>query len=267
MAFWLSTNRSGPCAVVTKYPSLVGDRQPLVARRDEAQFLGRPLVQLKAQRHRHRRLDPAAVDFAVPLRRMAVATREEHARHINGKEDPRPRRQVADVDVAAVLARRRRPQPPGFARPHTHDTAERFVRDADVVAEDALIPHHLVVVDVRLREVLRQQPKVGNDAVPAPTLVLQVQDLHLQRVPRLRAVDKDRPGQRMDRVKRERRHVRIGGLRRELARRCLQRLKDDRVARRDRQARRQCIVPKRMRLRIVKMMGSHDSSFQDVDGC
>jgi hypothetical protein len=53
------------------------------------------------------------------------------------------------------------------------------------------------VADIRLREVLGQQPETGNDTGPAPFQRLQAEDFDIENVTGLGALDVDRPGKRV----------------------------------------------------------------------
>src|SRR4029079_177155 len=61
-------------------------------------------------------LDRAPADLALALREVAVAEREQRARDVDREEEPRAATELADVDVAAGLARRERPEPVGGVR-------------------------------------------------------------------------------------------------------------------------------------------------------
>src|SRR5262245_34916698 len=96
------------------------------AARGEKTQLGQPgaLDQAESQRHRHRRFDAGAIDLTVALRGVAVAAREQCAVHEYGQIEMRPWREMADVDVAAVLAWRDGREPSVLARRDTHHAAE-----------------------------------------------------------------------------------------------------------------------------------------------
>jgi len=79
---------------------------------------------------------------------------------------------VADIDVSAVPARRRRVEPPLLGRRDAHHTAERLERDRDAVVEDAGAAVEGVVMDVRLQEVVGSRPLPGI-TVSSPALVLE----------------------------------------------------------------------------------------------
>ena len=56
------------------------------------------------------------------------------------------------------------------------------------------------MVDVRLGEVVGEQPEPGNHAVPAPAAVLERDDLDHQHVAGLGAADRDRAVERVDQL-------------------------------------------------------------------
>ena len=68
-----------------------------------------PLISSTLQMDPARHFDRAAEgDFAVALAEMQIAHRKPGARHIDREKHPRPTRQILDVAVAAMLARRDR---------------------------------------------------------------------------------------------------------------------------------------------------------------
>ncbi len=84
---------------------------------------------------------------------------------------------------------------------HAHRPAERLDRNADAGAELGRVAlGEVEVPDHGLGELARrQQPEAGDDAGEAPVGQLEVEDLDRQRVARPRALDRDRPGERVDR--------------------------------------------------------------------
>jgi len=84
--------------------ALVGYGEFLFGWCGEAQFGDvRALEQLEAQSHRHRRLDSGSVHFAVALRRVAVAAREQRAGNQHREQHLCAGREVANVNIAAAL--------------------------------------------------------------------------------------------------------------------------------------------------------------------
>src|SRR6185436_13011835 len=65
----------------------------------------RTLVEMELERRRERDLDCSAVDFAVPLRGVAVAGIEERAVVEDRKIERRARDHVTEIDVAAPFGR------------------------------------------------------------------------------------------------------------------------------------------------------------------
>ena len=67
--------------------SLIGNRELFPRRRNETQFGDVcPLLQAQSQGHRHRRFNACAIDLAVALCRVAVATGEECTGHQDWKK-------------------------------------------------------------------------------------------------------------------------------------------------------------------------------------
>ena len=71
-------------------------------------------------------------------------------------------------------------------------------------------------MQVGFGKIVWQQAKAGDYAVPAPALVLQVENLHLQRIAGLGAIHVDRAVERVDGVEAQRCHISAGGARRNL---------------------------------------------------
>ena len=77
----------------------------------EARHPARRLPQAEPHRHDGLDLDAGAADLAVALREVDVAEREQRAGHVHRQQQRRAGDEPADVEVAAGLARRDRPQP------------------------------------------------------------------------------------------------------------------------------------------------------------
>ena len=78
----------------------------------EARHPPRRLAKAEPDRHRRVDLDPRAADLAVALREVDVAEREQRAGYVHRQEQRRAGDEPADVEVAAGLAGRDRPQAP-----------------------------------------------------------------------------------------------------------------------------------------------------------
>ena len=94
--------------IVHRYPGGREVRAARARRRLPAGDGRLPAVASQADAHGRRAagLDRRDADLAVALGEVQVADREHRARHVHGKEQPAAGLQVADVHVAAVLARR-----------------------------------------------------------------------------------------------------------------------------------------------------------------
>src|SRR5436305_15321428 len=109
----------------------------------------------------------------------------------------RTRSQVTNVDVARVLPWRDGRESSRLTRPNTHDTAERLVGNANILAKFAVVSN-IVVMYIRLRKVLAQQTNSGNNAIPAPSLVLDTDDINHQSVPAFRSFSIHSTGTRVN---------------------------------------------------------------------
>ena len=198
----------------------------------EARHPARRLAQPEPDGHGGGDLDPRPADLAVALREVDVAEREERAGDVHGQEQRRARDEPADVEVAAVLARRHRPQPRGR---HGREGGLRQVagdgaaggadallagalplhqlvgrRDADHAGVDAgghrdprqlsgarVRPVELPADEERLGEEVGEEAEAGDDPVHAEVRGLVPDELDLEHVARLCPLDVHRPGQRV----------------------------------------------------------------------
>ena len=156
----------------------------------------------------HRRLDRGPADLAVALGRVAVADREPGAVVEDRQEQRRAGGQVAGVHVAAVDVGRDRRERPGPGR-DAQLAAERDDRDADAGEELRPLPDRRQARDLvgRIRELVREQPETRDRRRPAPVGRLEVEQLDLERVAGLRAVDRDGPVDLVDAREVERRDL------------------------------------------------------------
>ena len=169
------------------------------------------------------------------------------------------RGEVADVDVAAVLARRNRVQPSRLARRHAHHAAERLVGDDDVLAEHAAGAGQRVVMQVRRAEVVGQQAEAreARRSSPSPCASARRPAPRARRRARRRGTNTG-PVSGWIGSKLSVASAADFDLRRDLPGAGFQRLEDHRVAGLDLDARRQGLVPERVRLAIVESVRGHD---------
>ena len=142
------------------------------------------LTDTDANRDLHARLDCAAADLAVALRRMPVADRQERAVDADRQEERRPDGQVAHVEIPSELrGRQDRVRPrrlgatpivPGNGR-HGTVTPSAYRTTPPLDVRDP---------QPRSREVIGEQPESGHDPGPSPYVGLDLEDLHLERVAR-----------------------------------------------------------------------------------
>src|SRR5947209_3890635 len=111
----------------------------------------------------------------------------------------RTRSQVTNVDVARVLPWRDGRESSRLTRPNTHDTTERLVGNANILAKFAVVSN-FVVMYIRLRKVLGQQTKSGNDGIPAPSLVLDTDNIDHQSVAGFRSFHIHWTGKRVNKL-------------------------------------------------------------------
>ena len=176
---------------------MIGDR----ARRDVARRAQpRALHQLELQRHVDRAFDRRAADLAVALRRMRVADREQRALDLDRQVELDAFGDVARVHVAADVARRndavqarlgRRDADGSGEGPQRHAPARPVHRRREA---GVVVP----VMQPRVGELVGEQAEARDVAGPAPARRAQRQHRDLERVARLRAVDLDRAGDRVD---------------------------------------------------------------------
>src|SRR5262249_34779494 len=173
------------------------------------------LQHIEAQAELKWALDAGNAHLAIALRGVAVAGREQRPRHIHRQMQLRADVQVPRVDIAAALIGGQHVVRARLVERHAHRAAERLDGDVDILAQRRrLAVGQVEVADVRLREILRQQPQPRDDPGPTPVERLQAQNLDLQDITRLGALDVDRPGQRVEPVEiqaaqRRRRHARL----------------------------------------------------------
>ena len=213
--------------------------RPVLRRRDRA-----ILVQREPQRGVHRGLDPCHADLSVALRGVSIAAAEEGAVDLYRQKQRRPADELARVQVAAERSWRHHRLLARTRRAHAHGSEEGRDRDGDVVPQIRHVAaREIEDLQVRIGEVVRQQPEAGQDRRPAPALRMQVDDLDRERMAGLGAVDGDRASERVDTVPIEQ-GDRIGRrLRRDLVVAHVARVHDDRVAARNRQHRLVVRVP------------------------
>ena len=108
------------------------------------------------------------------------------------------RTKFAHIHVAAERAGRAGAKFAVFARSHAHDAAERAQRYRRGVkrAGDAALEDPME--KMRLREAILQESEARDHAGPAPPLMRHFQDVDLQYIAGLGALNEDRSGQRVD---------------------------------------------------------------------
>ena len=150
---------------------------------------------IEADSHGHRRFDPGSAYFAVALGGVAITDRKQRLWNQNWKPRRRSGDEILCVDVSGVLPRGKRVEPPGFGRSHPDDTGKGCCRDGDVADGIAAFGAiELPVSDEWGLEFIGEQSEVRYVAALAPSLVLDVEDLHLQHVPRFGSPHCDRSG-------------------------------------------------------------------------
>ena len=83
-------------------------------------------------------------------------------------------------------------------RSHAEHAAERRERDADAGKQLAMLAVQAGDPQRRIGELFRQQPEVREDPGPSPLGGLEFEELDLERVARLGALDEDRPADLVD---------------------------------------------------------------------
>ena len=232
----------------------------------------------QAHRDRTGELDPGAAHLAVALREVEIADREQRAGHRDGQQQPAARDQLPDVEVAAQLPRRDRPQPArsrrrqGRLRERVGDGPARrrdrllarvnrrqqLVRRGHADHASERVPGHgdtgqlrrprdadgdLPGDDVRVREEIGQEPEAGDDRRHAGVRGLVREELDLEHVARLRALDMDRAGERVAEPEVEATGVRVGAAGRQLASDAVLALEPQLLARPDAERRLEIGVP------------------------
>src|SRR5437879_3904114 len=217
-----------------------------------------PFREAEAERDPSHHLDRGDAHLAVALRRMGVADAEQGAVHPHRQEERGAGDQVLHVHVAAVLPWRHRAVRSGLVERDAHHAGKRRERHRDVatharVRAVAEIPDR----EVRLRELgLRHEAAARTDRGPAERGGgLHVEDLDREHVTALGAPDAHRPCQRVTAERAAAEDVGVRGRRRVVAVGRVARVEDHRVARIDREARRQRVVPLPVNRVAIEMMG------------
>ena len=196
-------------------------------------------------------LDAHAADLAVALGEVDVARGEERPLDVDRQVERRAGDEPPDVEVAARLPWRDRPQAGGGERrvglvgriggdrqPRRADrllpcALLRHQRPGGGDAEDARVHHRghrdarervraggavcdLPLHEVRIREEVREEAEPGHDPVDAEVRGLVAEDLDGEEVAGLRALDRDRPGQGMSCAEAEPPAVGVGARARQL---------------------------------------------------
>jgi hypothetical protein len=183
--------------------------------------------------------------FSVALRGVRVADREQRTGHLDRQIELGALGDVAHVHVAADVARRNDAVQPRFGERDADGAAHRLEWHAAARPVhrglEALVD--LPVVQVRIGELIGQQPEARDVAGPAPARRLERQHGDLQRVARRGALDEHRPGDRVDAREVELDQIGRGRLAVQLARGGIDGLEVHHLAGRDAQRRRERVVP------------------------
>ena len=160
----------------------------------------RAFEQLEAHRHDHWRFYASHADFALPLRRVAVASGEQRAIDQNRQPDGRADGHIADIQIAAIRPWRKGAEAPRFLGRHAQHAGMRLIGQTDMV--DLRRPNRLAIdaplMKVGVVKIFRQQAHARAMRRPAPAFVPQIEDVNLQRIAGLRPFDPDRAVQRMN---------------------------------------------------------------------
>src|SRR5260370_14310187 len=108
---------------------------------------------------------------------MAVATGEERPWYKDREECPAAGGKMADVNIACIFAWRNGVKSSSFTWPYPHHTTEWLVGNMNILPEFTGSLTQLLLMQVRLREVLRQQSRTREDRVPAPPLMRYTYEL------------------------------------------------------------------------------------------
>src|SRR5260221_2526824 len=173
-----------------KIATFVRDGELLAGRRNETQFGNiRALSEGEGQRHGHQGFYACPVDLAIALRRMAVPAGEQCTRNQHREEHFRARSKVANVNIASIFPWWDGRKASWFARPDSNHATEWLVRDQNIRSKFAIRISYFVMMQVRLGKIIGEQAEAGYNAVPAPALVLDADDIDLQSVAWFRALD------------------------------------------------------------------------------
>ena len=227
-----------------------------------------PLDKFELERHVDRAFDGRAADLAVALCRMGIADREDRAIDLDRQIQLRAFGNVADVHIAAHIARRDDAVQARLRGGDPNRSAHGLERHAPAGAvHDRCLKAGVVVpvVQVRVGELVGEQAEAGDVAGPAPARGAKGQYRDLERIARLRAIDVDRPGDRIDAPEIEFCEVAGGGVFGELPGGCVQRFELDALARRDLQLGRKRVIPAVVDMfavdRVLVMVFAHGLSY------
>ena len=107
------------------------------------------LAHIKAHGDGHGRFNARAADLALSLRAVAVSGGKERAISQDRQPESRTDHQVADIDIAAIEARRNSIQTPAFGRRYADTTRKRLEGQDDVAsAEYAIFDIEFPVVNI-----------------------------------------------------------------------------------------------------------------------
>src|SRR6266705_670462 len=146
-----------------------------------------------------RRFHGGDVNLAVSLARMAIARQKQRAARVNGNEEHRARDQFLVVEITRVNPRRRAAYPARHVRQRDAEASEERPQRYFYSIREAA-DHSLLVERDDLY--FRIWKVLGEKAPPGTKCVVRIRyrkldrlDADFEDVPRLGALDEDRPGQ------------------------------------------------------------------------
>src|SRR5437763_38816 len=129
---------------------------------------------------------------------MAIAGGEHRTRHIDRQIELGTHVEVAGVDVATTFGWGQHHQLTRLVGRHAHRAAEGLERYMEVITKSsAYHVGQVKMADIGRGEILCQQAEAWNESGPAPFEWLKLQDFDFEDVARLRAINPNRPGQRI----------------------------------------------------------------------
>src|SRR5581483_824662 len=152
-------------------------------------------VQLEAEGHVEGAFDTVDADFAVALGRMAVAATEEGAGVVDRKIQCGSSAELAHIEIATESAGRPRTKAAFFGARHAHDAEKRAYGNDSRRKGARRVAFEEPMEETGVVETLLEKAEAFYDAGPSPPTVTGCEDVDLQNVSGLGAVDPDRPGE------------------------------------------------------------------------